>query len=460
MIQIDTNLTLVDLKRQLATLWHQSAEKIDTIESRRASISGTPVFTVEGIYTSRGWTEWTQGFLVGSPLLQFDATNEDRFLQLGRTATLEAMASHVTHFGVHDHGFNNVSTYGNLRRLLVEGRFEPEGPFERKFYDMALSVSAAVQARRWTELGGHRGFIHSFNGPHSLFADTLRSMRSLAIGHALGHGLQGEHDERISLLDRLLQHVRTTADTIVYFGTGRDTYDEAGRTAHEALFNVTDGRYRCANTQQGYSPFSTWTRGQAWILTGSAELLEFVAQCDSADFPPHTSKDTALEILLSCALATAEHIIVNTPSDGVGYWDTGAPGLAKMPGYMDRPADPFNSHEPVDSSAAAINVQGFLLLARYLETIGDDRAARYRQTGLSIMQTLLGEPYLSMNADHEGLLLHAIYHRPNGWDHIPAGANIPNGEACLWGDYHLREAGVILQRELDDRQPYRFFNGF
>ena len=32
------------------------------------------------------------------------------------------MASHLTHVGVHDHGFNNVSTYGNLLRLMREGR--------------------------------------------------------------------------------------------------------------------------------------------------------------------------------------------------------------------------------------------------------------------------------------------------------------------------------------------------
>ena len=41
---------------------------------------------------------------------------------LGRERTLRLMAPHVTHFGVHDHGFNNVSTYGNLWRLIGEGR--------------------------------------------------------------------------------------------------------------------------------------------------------------------------------------------------------------------------------------------------------------------------------------------------------------------------------------------------
>jgi len=70
----------------------------------------------QGRYTSRGWTEWTQGFQFGSAILQFDATGERRFLELGRRKTIELMATHVSHVGVHDHGFNNISTYGNLLR--------------------------------------------------------------------------------------------------------------------------------------------------------------------------------------------------------------------------------------------------------------------------------------------------------------------------------------------------------
>ena len=69
----------------------------------------------------------------------------------------------------------------------------------------------------------------------------------------------GEHDLRISLLHRLLQHLETTLRYNVFFGQGRDHYDTPGRVVHEALFNVNDGNYRCPSTQQGFSPFSTWT---------------------------------------------------------------------------------------------------------------------------------------------------------------------------------------------------------
>jgi len=59
------------------------------------------------------------------------------------------MAPHVSHIGVHDHGFNNISTYGNLLRLMREGKI-PLNEREKDFYELALKVSGAVQAARWT----------------------------------------------------------------------------------------------------------------------------------------------------------------------------------------------------------------------------------------------------------------------------------------------------------------------
>ena len=90
------------------------------------------------------------------------------------------MAPHVSHTGVHDHGFNNVSTYGNLLRLMQEGKI-PVDEWEQRFYELALKVSGAIQAARWTALSDTRGYIYSFNGPHSLFADTIRSLRALGV---------------------------------------------------------------------------------------------------------------------------------------------------------------------------------------------------------------------------------------------------------------------------------------
>jgi unsaturated chondroitin disaccharide hydrolase len=459
MLIIDPDLTPADLAPHLERLWQASAGKIRSIEANWPAGSGAPVHTVEGRYTARGWTEWTQGFQFGSSLLQFDATGDEAFLRIGRDATHTRMAVHLTHAGVHDHGFNNVSTYGNLWRLMEEGRLPADDP-ERRGLELALAASGAVQALRWTSIDARgAGYIYSFNGPHSLFIDTMRTLRALALAHQLGHVLMGENDVRISLLARLVEHARATATFAVYEGMGRDTYDVRGRTAHESLFNVNDGRYRCPSTQQGYSPFSTWTRGLAWAMLGFAEQLEWLAERPDAELQPLGGRAEIDAMMLGAARATCDFYLEQSPTDGIPYWDTGAPGLVELPGHLDRPADPFNDHEPVDSSAAAIAAQGLLRLGQVLAARGEVAGgARYRQAGLTVARTLLGEPYLSTDPAHEGLLLHAIYHRPNGWDHVPAGSRIPRGEACMWGDYHLRELALYLGR-LDGDGPYHTFFG-
>src|SRR4051812_34010773 len=182
----DRSLTPPDLAKSAARVGELAAQKAKRIAETWDPARGTPVFTAEGKYTTRGWTEWTQGFQYGSALLAFDLTGDESLLKLGRDSTLKHMAPHVTHTGVHDHGFNNLSTYGNLRRLMREGR-TPHNEWELNFYELALKASGAVQAARWSgvrvtepsPLSGNStslGYIFSFNGPHSLFVDTMRTL--------------------------------------------------------------------------------------------------------------------------------------------------------------------------------------------------------------------------------------------------------------------------------------------
>ncbi|MFZ5926011.1 MAG: glycosyl hydrolase [Acidobacteriota bacterium] len=449
-IRSELSLESPSFQQKLQKLFELAAAKVRLLDQRWDPSRGSPVFTVDGRYTARGWTEWTQGFQFGMPLLVFDATGDEAMLELGRSRTVERMAPHLTHTGVHDHGFNNVSTCGNLLRLMNEGRIA-ETLWERRFYELALKVSGAVQAARWSRIHGGGGYIYSFNGPHSLFVDTIRSLRALAVAHRLGHALMGENDERISLLGRLVDHARSTARYSVYYGEGRDHYDVRGRVAHESVFNPNDGRYRCPNSQQGYSPFSTWTRGLAWAMLGFAEQLEFLETLTEDELAPFGGKAQIRAEWLKAAQATCGFYIENTAADGIPYWDTGAPELGKLGDWRSRPSDPFNPHEPVDSSAAAIAAQGLMRLGRYL---GDDRCFR---AGLTVLDTLLGEPYLSTQAAHEGLILHSVYHRPNGWDHMPDSSRVPRGESSMWGDYHALEA-ALYAHGLAMGRDYAFFS--
>lgn len=457
MIAIENDLSPQELQPAIDRMWRASADRLLRIERRFARISQTPVFTVEGQYQAQGWTEWTQGFQFGSLILQFDATGNEEFLTLGRERTATAMASHVTHSGVHDHGFNNVSTYGALLRLMNEGRID-DSPWERRFYELALQSSGAIQALRWTTTDDNGGFIYSFNGPHSLFVDTIRSCRALALAHQLGHKVLREQDVAISLLERVVRHARSTARYNIWYGDSRDSYDVRGRTAHESLFNPNNGIYRCPSSQQGYSPFSTWTRGLAWAMLGFSELLEWMATVSDEELVSLGGRTAIEECFANAARATCDFYIDHSPTCGVPYWDTGAPGLDQLDDYLSRPAEPFNNYEPVDSSAAAIACQGLLRLGAVLQNQGDDTAGKkYKQAGLTVLKTLLSDLYLSSDDQHEGLLLHSVYHRPNGWDHIPEGRRIPCGEASMWGDYHLREAALYVQRLAMGGPYYTFF---
>ena len=458
MITLNRSLTPSDLASDIRKLWEASAPKILSIDVAEVPGSATPVFTVKGRYTARGWTEWTQGFVYGSAILQYDATGDEKFLALGRDRTRERMAHHITHIGVHDHGFNNVSTYGNLLRLMVEGRI-PFDAREKDFYELALKCTGAVQAARWSRTASGGGYIYSFNGPHSLFADTIRSLRALAVSHRLGHVLMGEKDLKISLLGRLLDHARTTADFAVFYGEGRDSYDMRGRVAHESIFNTNDGQFRCPNSQQGFSPFTTWTRGLAWIIAGYPEQLEWIATLPDADLGAFGGRDAVEAMLLRPALAACDFYIENTPTDGIPYWDTGAPELHRVPDYLNRPAQIENDFEPVDSSAATIAAQGLLRLGSYLKNKGRADGDKYWQAGLTVAKTVLSEPYLSTDPNHQGLILHSIYHRPNGWDHIPEGSKIPRGESSMWGDYHARELALYIQRLAENQPCHTFFGG-
>jgi hypothetical protein len=454
-MEIDAAVSPAELLPAIRRMWEVSATKIISIDRTMDRSKGAPVHTVAGRYQPRGWTDWTQGFEFGSAVLQFDATGDERFLALALDRICSEMPVHVTHFGVHDHGFNQISTYGNLRRLVGEGRIALDS-WQMEYFNLALKCSGAVQAHRWTDLGSGFGYIQSFNGPHSLFIDTMRTLRVLGMAHKLGHVMKGEGDKVIPLLGRLVAHVRTTAKYGVFYGEGRDIYDVRGRTAHEAIFNVANGAFRCVGTQQGYSGFSTWTRGLSWAMCGFAELLEFVEALPAADLAPFGGKDEITAIMEKAAGATCDFFIDYTASDGIPYWDTGAPGMRDLDDPYGRPSQPENDAEPVDSSAAAIGAQGLLRYGAWRQASGRENGEHYRQAGLTVLKMLLSDRYLSRDPDHQGLVLHSQYHRPNGWDYVPLGRKNPCGEATMWGDYHMRELALYVQR-LAEKGPYLTF---
>jgi hypothetical protein len=193
-------------------------------------------------------------------------------------------------------------------------------------------------------------------------------------------------------------------------------------------------------------------------LLGYAEELEFLAALPKDELAPFGGSKKILSAFRTVAQAAADFYIKYSPTDGIPYWDTGAPGLSKLGNYLDRPAEPCNDFEPVDSSAAAIAAQGLIRLGNSLVSVGEKGSGgSYLRAGLAVASRVLQEPYLSSDPNHQGLILHSVYHRPNGWDFVPQGKKIPCGESTMWGDYHALELGLLILRMAKNDPYYTFF---
>src|ERR1700757_668288 len=136
-MNLNRTVALSSLAAPLNRLFELAAKKTRALESSWDQSKGTPVFTVGGKYTTRGWTEWTQGFQYGMAILQFDAVRDAAFLELGRKRTVERMAAHVWRLGVHDKGLNKISAYGIWGRWRRGGAIAFEGGGrEMDFYEL------------------------------------------------------------------------------------------------------------------------------------------------------------------------------------------------------------------------------------------------------------------------------------------------------------------------------------
>lgn len=174
-------------------------------------------------------------------------------------------------------------------------------------------------------------------------------------------------------------------------------------TFHTYYFNTETGTPIRGVTAQGYSDDSCWARGQAWGIYGLALAYTY-------------THDTGC---LKDAMRLADYFLAHLPDDLICYWD-----LIFTEGDEER-----------DSSACAIAINGLLLLSSLLG-VHDAKALEYRTKALAMLLELCRN-YTSASIPHSnGILLHAVYGKPNG---------VGIDECTIWGDYFYMEAlGTLL----------------
>ena len=359
------------------------------------------------------------------------------------------MAPHLTHVGVHDHGFNNVSTYGNLWRLIERRPHRRRRRGSGDFYELALKASGAVQAARWAKTRDGTGYIYSFNGPQSLFVDTIRSCRSLALAHQLGHALMGERDERISLL-RAARRARERTRPATTSGTAKAATRTTSPAARPTKSSSTRTTATTAAPRRSKAIRRSAPGPAAWPGRCSASPKSSNGWRRAATTSwRRSAAATAIEAtFLKAARATCDFYIAqhaHVRHSLLGH--RRARASRKLGDYLDRPADPFNDYEPVDSSAAAIACAGPAAAGPLPRprTRRDEGGRPLRRSRPDDRSTRCSTSRTCRpTSKHEGLILHSVYHRPNGWDYVPPGRKVPCGESSMWGDYHAREAALYV----------------
>lgn len=258
-------------------------------------------------------------------------------------------------------------------------------PTWKRWYDLdgdpaansVLIEAGRTLALRYQEKGG---YLCSFQGTHSLYIDIMMNVGLIS------YTASQTGDDR--LWDIARQHCLTTRRVLV---RGDDS------TAHEGLFDPITGKFLRQQTQQGWRDDSTWARGQTWALYGFTTAYSFSHE----------------PIFLHTAERLADFYIERTPAHGV------------PPNDWEEPHPPI----PYESSAAAIAASGLLDLSQV--TQDPARRLQYREYALQILDTLTTPEFLSQSVpDWEGILLHGIYHQPQG---------VGVDESTMWGDYFFLE---------------------
>lgn len=149
------------------------------------------------------------------------------------------------------------------------------------------------------------------------------------------------NDERLSSI------ARTHALTLI-----KSHIREDYSTYHVVNFDPGDGTIKERITNQGFSDESCWARGQAWAITGYAQIYGWERDSRFLD--------------ISCRLA--DYYISHLSEDSIPSWDFSAP----VPG-------------PKDTSSAMIAAYGLLILHEHLQA----STSKYLEAALRMVDAVL-----------------------------------------------------------------------
>jgi unsaturated chondroitin disaccharide hydrolase len=310
-----------------------------------------------------GENDWVDSFWCGQLWLVWDETNDEAFFAAAR-AQCPYFAARLDRPASHDHDLGFLYCLSTLADYRLTG--------DATGRDLSLRAADAL-AGRFNRAGN---FIQAWNAPAGASPEEARRRRGkIIIDCMMNLGLLF-WAARGSGRDELAAIAVAHADTNTRYIIRPD-----GSTYHTYDFDPDTGAPLGGFTAQGFADESCWSRGHAWAIHGYTQ----------------TYRHTGAARFLATARHLADWALAHLPADGVPLWDY----------RLTADAPPYR-----DSSAAAIEAAGLLLLA---QTLGDDpAAARYRASAERILIALIEGYTTFAGPEAEGLLLHGASHVARG----------------------------------------------
>lgn len=343
--------------------------------------------SVDNFYAPRANDEWTDGFWPGEIWLGYEYTGDLTFKYAGLILVESFLNRIEKKIAVehHDMGFlytlSSVAPYklfGDERAkkaaLLAAdqliSRFQPVGEF--------------IQA--WGELGAK---------------DNYRYIIDCLLNLPLLYWASDETGDD-KYRDIALKHIKTCL---------KYSIREDGSNYHTVFMNPETGEMSHGATCQGYRDDSSWARGQAWAVYGTAISYRYTKNPEYLD---------AFKKVL-------DYYLARLPEDMVPYWD-----LIFTEG----------NEEPRDSSSASIVACGLLEMASLIDD--KEEAQSYVSLAKKMMNQLVCKYAVKDLESSNGLVLHGTYSKKS-----PYNTCTPEGvdECVSWGDYYYFEALMRMDRD-------------
>lgn len=338
----------------------------------------------KGTLDMRSIYSWTSGHFPGTLWYLYEATGKEEWEKraIEWTDTQFPVAAYTDN---HDLGFMMYCPLGNGRRL---------SPSDRARYDACLLQTARSLCKRyhvglglirsWGKIGEKKNFL--------VIPDNMMNLELLmwASKQAVPDAARFR-EVAVSHADKSMQnHFRSD-----------------GGTYHVLDYDQKTGRVLEIRRGQGASCLTAWSRGQSWAVYGFAMMYRETRDRKYLDF--------------ACKLADYAINHPNMPSDGIPYWDFGAPG------------------EERDTSAGSILASALIELASF---VPGEAGSRYRAFAVKQLLALASDDYFAKPGENGNFLLkHGVGHKPGNSE-----IDVP----LDYGDYYFLEALIRFARNRDN----------